>query len=346
MKAIKTFPRGSGAGPDGLRPGHLESLLKKNAGGAGVRLASTLTEFVNMTLQGEIPAFARKVFYGASLCALFKKHGGIRPIAVGNTLRRLATKVGCAPLANRLGSQLRPVQLGFATKGGCEAAVHATRRYIANAPPDRVVLKLDLKNAFNCIRRDVFLQAARERTPSMYRLLWQAYSEHSLLFFGDETIRSATGIQQGDPMGPALFSLGVDQIARSAVSELNIWYLDDATLGGEPDIVLADFRDLRVKLNQIGLDVNGQKCELIHVNSSDIASREITETLFREVIPDIKIAPAERSTVLGAPISAQAIPEALAGKIDDLKLMTSRLSVIEPHQALTLLKNCFAIPKL
>lgn len=42
-------------------------------------------------------------------------------------------------------------------------------------------------------------------------------------------------------MGPALFSLGFDQITRSAVLELNIWYLDDATHKGESDTVVAVF---------------------------------------------------------------------------------------------------------
>ena len=69
----------------------------------------------------EVPDFAVSTFFGATLCALTKKDGGIRPIAVGNTMRRLAAKVGARPLSHSLGSELRPVQLGYSTKGGCEA---------------------------------------------------------------------------------------------------------------------------------------------------------------------------------------------------------------------------------
>ena len=39
----------------------------------------------------------------------------------------------------------------------------------------------------------------------------------------------AATFQHENPVGPALFSLGVDQIARSAVSVLNIWHLDDGS---------------------------------------------------------------------------------------------------------------------
>ena len=46
---------------------------------------------------------------------------------------------------------------------------------------------------------------------------------------------SETVIQQGDPIGPALFALSVDEAARGIQSEFNVWYLDDATLGDFPE---------------------------------------------------------------------------------------------------------------
>ena len=200
-----------------------------------MRLLTSLAEFVNLILRGEVPEFVRQIFYGATLCALGKKDGGVRPIAVGCTLRRLAAKVGARPLSTQLGDSLRPVQLGYSTKGGCEAAAHAARKYLVGASHRRVIFKVDMANAFNSLRRDVFLSAARGRAQSLYRMLWQAYSEPTSLFFGESTLVSATGIQQGDPFGPALFSLGVDDLVREINAELNIWYLDDGTVGDSPE---------------------------------------------------------------------------------------------------------------
>lgn len=97
----------------------------------------TLTEFVSITLQSKIPCLPEKCFFEASLNALTEKHDGIRPIVVGNTLRRLATKVGCAPLAGRLCSHFCHVKPGYTSEGGCAAATHTTRRHIANASPSR-----------------------------------------------------------------------------------------------------------------------------------------------------------------------------------------------------------------
>ena len=155
-KAIMSFRAGASGGPDGLRPGHLRSLVAHGSAEAGARLLSTLTDLVNVMLRGEVPQFAVPVLYGANECAIRKKDGGIRPIAVGSSLRRLAVKVGSRPIVQALGEELRPVQLGVSTRGGCEAAAHAARRYARDCRHRRVLLKIDMRNAFNSLRRDSF----------------------------------------------------------------------------------------------------------------------------------------------------------------------------------------------
>ena len=278
-------------------------------------------------LSGNVPEHITDTFFGANLCALNKDGGGIRPIAVGNTLRRLATKVGQKPIAHGLGNHFRPTQLGFETKGGCEAAVHATRQYLNGASHRRVLLKLDVRNAFNCMRRDVFLRAAREKAPSMYRLLWQGYHEPSNLYFSNNVIKSESGIQQGDPFGPALFSLGVDDITKSVDTEFNIWFLDDCTIGDSPEKVIENVRTVVQKLRLAGLELNSSKCELVILGHQTAAEVPQTTELFQEILP--------------APMSEASIKPAIEGKVQNLRLMRERLTCLEPHQGLTLLKNSF-----
>jgi hypothetical protein len=57
-------------------------------GFAGQRLTALLTHFTNMCLAGRIPLDVGPVFYGAVVSALAKKGGGIRPVAIGSTVRR------------------------------------------------------------------------------------------------------------------------------------------------------------------------------------------------------------------------------------------------------------------
>ena len=110
------------------------------------------------------------------------------------------------------------------------------------------------------------MQKAKEKIPSLYKLLWQAYSRPSHLFYRNEILSSETGIQQGDPGGPALFSLGLDHIVKKLKSEMNIWYLDDSNMADSPEIVLEDLKILLDELNKIGLSINASKCELTCMN--------------------------------------------------------------------------------
>jgi len=59
-------------------------------------------------------------------------------------------------------------QLGLGTPGGCETAVHATRRFLGTLQPGSVVVKLDFANIFNSLRRFDMLQAVKEHLPELY----------------------------------------------------------------------------------------------------------------------------------------------------------------------------------
>ena len=80
------FPRGSAGGPDGLRPQHLLDLTSASAEHGGRELLRSLTSFTNFVLEGNVPPFVQPIFFGDTLIPLHKKDGGIRPIAVGQTL--------------------------------------------------------------------------------------------------------------------------------------------------------------------------------------------------------------------------------------------------------------------
>ena len=157
-KTILSFPNGSAGGPGGLRPQHLKDLTSASAERGGKELCRALATFVNLVLKGKTPPPVRSTFFGASLIALQKKGGGIRPIAVGSTLRRLAAKCIGSGMSQSMGASLTPLQLGYGTPRGAEAAAHAARLYLNNAQADHL-LKLDFKNAFNCLRRDKMLEA-------------------------------------------------------------------------------------------------------------------------------------------------------------------------------------------
>ena len=349
LAALMSFRPSSSGGVDGLRPSHIKDLCAKSTAEAGRRLRCSLVALCNLLILGEIPPVAHDLFFSASLTALRKKDGGIRPIAVGNTFRRLAAKIVTRHVVSSLSVEFSPIQLGVGIPGGCEAAAHAARAVFPapTAPPTtapgRILVKLDMKNAFNSLRRDHMLEVCHRRAPSIYRFAHLSYSTPSLLVAADSLIPSTSGVQQGDPLGPLLFALAVDDLARSVSSPVNFWYLDDATIGGPCNTVVKDLQSLIPGLASIGLEVNPSKSEIINIDSTNF-ERDLRSV--RGVMADVKITHRDDLVILGSPINRTAIDHHLTNCTSKLELMAERLSDIDTHPALFLLKNCLAMPRL
>jgi hypothetical protein len=77
------------AGPSGLRPQHLKDALVP---GLRDEVLRHMAHVVNLLGRGEAPADVQPWLCGASLVALPKEGGDLRPVAVGDTLRRLVGK--------------------------------------------------------------------------------------------------------------------------------------------------------------------------------------------------------------------------------------------------------------
>ena len=140
------------------------------------------------------------------------------------TWRRLAAKCANMYATAKLSDLLQPLQLGVGVKGGCEAAVHTSRRLITDMKSDWVVAKLDFSNALNTLRRDRMLQAVSASVPELLPFCKSAYQDPSVLAYGNRTVMSCEGEQQGDPLGPLLFSLVLHPVIESMKSPVKFRY--------------------------------------------------------------------------------------------------------------------------
>ena len=331
-QAIKSFPNGSAGGPDGLRPQHMKDMTNlSNVEASSLLMA--LASFSTLVLEGKTPPAIRPFLFGATLVALDKKGGGVRPIAISCTLRRLVAKI-----VNDASNLLAPWQLGYGISGGAEAAVHATRLYFNQLQPDHALIKLDFRNAFKSVRRDKMLSAVQDRAPSIYPFVHSVYSSPSSLFWDDRTLSFSEGVQQGDPLGPLLFCLAIYHHSTLS-AEFCVEYLDDITLGGPTEEIPHDLEVIE-SFAEIGLILNNQKSEII-------CNDPVMRGTIIMALPGARAVETSRATLLGSPIgNSCCISNALKDKINALEVLGDRLQHITAHDGILLLRNSFSIPKL
>ena len=92
------------------------------------------------------PSYLR-AFIAGRLIPLAKKPSGVRPIGVGEILRRIVGKAVTSVLKPELVNSTAPIQTCAGISGGIEASIHAMRR-IYEDPGTEGILLIDASNAF------------------------------------------------------------------------------------------------------------------------------------------------------------------------------------------------------
>ena len=237
-----------------------------------------------------------------------------------------------------MAEKMAPTKLGYGVKQGTEAAAHAARRFLEDMGPGQALLKLDFVNAFNAISRDVILRTVYDELPELFQFISTCYDSASHLCFSEFLISSDEGAQQGDPLGPLIFCASSLKLAKSLKSELNIWYMEDGTLGGDVDVLLDDLKTVWKVGSNLGLTLNETKCELI-TEDPDVISK------FRIFAPSIMHVRSHQATLLGAPIGDDDKGNKIISvKIEVFQRLANRLKQLSgsAHDAFFLQKNCFS----
>ena len=84
------------------------------------------------------------------------KNPGVRPIGIGEILRRIVGKAICRVLNPEIQETAGPLQASTGLKGGAEAAIHVMK-YIFNSDDTDGIILVDASNAFNSLNRQVAL---------------------------------------------------------------------------------------------------------------------------------------------------------------------------------------------
>lgn len=226
----------------------------------------------NSSNEGEVLALCDELRIRRGV-AIKKPNGKPRPIGIGSIFIGIATTLILRSEETKaeVSAAVGPFQLGVNVSGGVEAVPNIIRAFFINQPHGAVA-KLDVKNAFNSVRREKVLEAM-ERIPSLAGICFLNYAKHSKVIFEDKdsaislSIPSESGVAQGAPEGTSVFAAVLSpaiQTTLAAHPSVNcVCIADDIHLLGPLPDVLAALGTLKPKLLELGLELEAEKSKII-----------------------------------------------------------------------------------
>jgi hypothetical protein len=160
-------------------------------------------------------------------------------------------------------------------------------------------LQVDVKNAFNCIDRGAVLESVHAACPKLDAWVAFCYGQASHLFAQDLLLESEQGVQQGDPLGPLLFSLAWQRVVLAVPSKdllLNSWYLDDGHVMGDHNAVARALAVIRETGRSLGVELNVSKCRIWGPGCTSITDAAL------QAVPQVAWGPGNGLRILGLPV--------------------------------------------
>ena len=327
-----------GAGPSGLDANAWRQLItgyrpSKHLADAMASLFRRLcTEYVDP---------ASTFAFTCSRLVPLDKNPGVRPIGIGEVVRRIVGKIALRIIRPDLKRAAGIEQLCVGQRAGIESAIHELRSSF-NASPEQCLLQVDADNAFNSLNRSLALRNIEMTCPLLKVLLINYYREKSYLPASDDLFYSQEGLTQGDNLAMAAFGANTlplisrlkDHLPSSVLQK---WYADDANATGELSD-LRQFYDLLTLFGpNYGYHVNPNKCWLV------VSPGKLQEA--RSAFDGLPINITEEGhRILGSAIGTEDFVSSFtASKCADFEASLQRLTEIagdEPHIAYCAFVHC------
>ena len=160
------------------------------------------------------------------------KNPGLRPIGVGEVLRRIIGKSVASILKSDVKQAVGSLQVCAGQDAGCVKSLHR----IFDQDESEAVLLIDASNAFNSVNRNVFLHNVKVICPSISKFVENCYQAPSRLFVVDGVeLLSAEGTTQGDPIAMMIYAITIIPLILRTVEALSNSNTKDTKAAGYAD---------------------------------------------------------------------------------------------------------------
>lgn len=333
IRAITLRTTGS-AGPSGLDASGWRRMCS-SFGKASADLCSAIARLAKRTCTNYVDPEGLTSLLASRLIAL-DKSPGVRPIGVGEVLRRVISKAVLHVTSMDILEVAGDAQLCAGQVAGCEAGVHAMSRIQAEGQTQAVLL-VDASNAFNSLNREVAMRNILNLCPPLAKMVINTYRENAPLFIDGEIIFSQEGTTQGDPLAMSIYALATLPLIQRLPSDVDhIWYADDTSAGGKIDSLGTWWSKLQEVGPEYGYHPNAEKSWLVVKEDFLPIALEV----FAGSGVNITV---EGRQYLGAPIGSESFTELfITKKIDQWVKEIEQLSKIalsQPQSAYSALTN-------
>ena len=250
-------------GPSGMRNEYLMCLVGGRCPDGSHVAIESLNTFCTFWACNLLPGWFNRVFASGVLVAPVKKLPAVgavpdcRPLVIQEALRCVTERTVMQCHEDVYRAHLAPQQLAVGVPNGDGILVHGIRLLMEQLGDDAVAVHLDVRNAYNTLRRLAILRR-HQQIPDLADVmptLAAPGSETSLVVDGSVgLVSSAEGIQQGSPLSTPDFCVSIHPEVVEADAALSAkggavrFYADDGYLIGLPEDVWHVFRRLREAL--------------------------------------------------------------------------------------------------
>ena len=339
------------------------------------QLLRELLPVAQLVASGTVPAAAVPLLRACRLVALAKPGGSdLRPIGMGDWLRRVASRAVLAQCSSALAAELAPLQLAVGVRGGCESAAKALQARL-DSEPHLVLLSFDIKNCFNAVSRARLFRelAARPKLRQLLPLARLLYDGESSMWYSCESsptdsggaadggeadaaaavvecggaveILCREGVQQGCTLGTAFAAVALqptlEELRRLPGVDCCVAFADDIAVAVQPGNAAAVYATVQRCLEDAGCELASAKCMALCLGGELPAA---VRGLGARCV-DLGTPVEQRGQLyLGTPLGTDEFRRAwLSGAhLAGMRHCLQRLQLLssQPQAALTLLRSC------